>query len=195
MPLFVAIMGVDGSGKTTVIKAVKKELEKRGFRVHVWHRNKRFVNAANPIAHHKLPPYSKIVSIGKLLYKATRWVFSYYFTIAQLRKQGVIVISDHFYFYYLAMDPIRFRYGGPQSLAWKTAKHVPNPDVKILLRAPFDVVNQRKQELSPEAMRRLIQAHDDLSEKFPDIHRIDANQTLTVVVPQVIERIKNSIKQ
>ena len=188
----VAIMGVDGSGKSTVIEAIKEEFETNQNRdVHIWYRNKKFVNASAPIAHHNLPPYSRIVSIGKLLYKAIRWTFSYYTHIATLREKGSLVLCDHFYFYYIAIDPLRFRYGGPQWLAWEVAKRIPRPNISILLTVTFDVVNQRKEELPRETMYTLIQAHQQLEQKLPDVYSIDANRSLHEVVHEVLEIINN----
>lgn len=192
----VAIMGVDGSGKTTIINMVKGQFKHRlAKRVHVLYRNKKIFNTKGPIKHHKMPPYSTFVSVGKLFYKAIFWVFHYYTYLAPLRKKGTIILCDHFYFFYFAIDPIRFRYGGPNKLAWVVAKLVPKPDINILLDASFEVVYQRKQEISPDAMHALIQAHHELLSKLPNAYVVNANLPLTKVVREVSEIINNKMNE
>jgi thymidylate kinase len=75
-------------------------------------------------------------------------------------RRDALLICDRYY-HDLLIDSIRYRYGGPMWVAKLIGKLMPQPDLWVLLDAPVEVLQTRKQEVSWEESERQRQAYKD----------------------------------
>lgn len=132
---FIAIEGIDGSGKSTVISRLRGLLEGRGFRVHVTSEP-----SQSPIGRlirdWLLKPGSSVShpSVFALLFVADR-VQHYYGEIKPMLDRGYIVISERYMESTLAYQGAM---GLPMDWLLELHRFVPKPDLTIVLDVPVD---------------------------------------------------------
>jgi thymidylate kinase len=126
-------------------------------------------------------------SLAKLVYWAVDYIAGYHLAIRPALTRSTLVLFDR-YLVDALIDPRRYRYGGPrwalQALWWA----IPKPDLVVLLDAPTQVLQRRKQEVQSEEMERQRQAYRALVEKLPNGHTADAAQSLDHVI-RAVERL------
>ncbi len=191
---FIAILGCDGSGKSTVIKQITELLTKqkhsvlhghwrpRIFGIYEIKADKRPVD--NP---HSSSARNTISSLFKLLWMAFNWWFEWFRVLRSSSNQGY-VIFDRFHTD-LLVDPIRYRYGGSKELAKAFCKLMPQPDLVIFLDAPVDVLLSRKNEVSEEALKHARESYLKLCAQHNNYHVLDATESIDVVVENVKDLI------
>jgi thymidylate kinase len=98
--------------------------------------------------------------------------------------RSTLVLFDRYY-YDLTVDSRRYRYGGSRWLAQLLGKLIPRPQLIILLDAPAEVLQARKQEVPIEETHRQQARYRALVGSFSDGHVVNAAQPLQEVVAQV----------
>jgi thymidylate kinase len=83
------------------------------------------------------------------------------------------------------VDPRRYRYGGPQWLLRLIWRLTPKSDLVILLDAPPEVLQARKQEVPFAETARQRDAYLALVKPMSNGHVVDANRPLEQVVAEV----------
>jgi thymidylate kinase len=83
------------------------------------------------------------------------------------------------------VDPHRYRYSGPTWLLHLIWWFVPRPDLIILLDAPPEMLQARKQEVSFEESARQREAYRSLVGRMVNGHIVDAARPLEEVVHSV----------
>ena len=207
---WVVLLGLDGSGKSSVLEALEKIFSPPSFAgVQVINRHPGFLYARLlysktstnhptdepiPIEHYGKPSHGTIKSIAKLGILAVDWLAGYWGRTVHHRAKGHLVLFDRHFFLDVAIDPLRYRYGGPLWFTRLMGQLLPGPDLVILLDAPVEVLQNRKQEISLEEAARQRAAYLDLIQKSPNSHIIDATKPLEQVIneaKQIILRHNN----
>lgn len=192
MPM-VAVMGVDGSGKSTLVERIESKLIPYGIKgVLVLSRINTSSQPSDVILNHDKPPRPLIISIAKIAVKVIEWYWQYY-KFSNLRPKGYLIILDRFYFLDVLVDPLKYRYSGPLWIVNTVAKKVPKPNLYILLDAPEHVVLSRKQEVQVEEISRQRNAFLNLFRTLPNGYIIDASNSIDKVVEDVVEIISKNI--
>lgn len=156
--LFVAFIGPDGVGKSTIIFQLKHLVAKAFRREKVFHWRPGIIRKTSPGVtptnpHHQ-PPRSAAKSAVVLLIHFVDYWLGYILQIRPMLARSTFVIFDR-YFYDAQADPLRIRYGGPMWLPRLLARLVPQPDMVFVLDAPEYSILERKQELEfPELQRQ-----------------------------------------
>ena len=213
--LMVVFLGTDGAGKSTVTARIERELAPAFVSTRRYHRPvasplrwmKRYRTgsrpggradagtfaadsvgqAAQPHPPSK-PPHKLPASLLKLgLWWADFTVFGYLVSIYPQMVRSTLVILDRYY-QDLLVHPHGYRYGGPLWMARLVGRLVPPPHLFILLDAPPEVIQARKQELPFEETARQREAYLEVVEGLPNAHVVDASQSLDEVVDEA-ERI------
>jgi thymidylate kinase len=211
--LMVTFLGTDGAGKSTVTARIEQDLAPVFSSTKRYHRPvasplrwmKRFqtglrsgghgspstigldVQPVQPDAPGK-PPHNLPASLLKLgLWWADFTVFGYLLSVYPQMVRSTLVILDRYY-QDLLVHPDGYRYGGPLWLARLVGRLVPPPHLFILLDAPPEVIQARKQELPFEETARQREAYLEVVEGLPNAHVVDASQSLDEVVDEA-ERI------
>ena len=114
--------------------------------------------------------------------------------VRRLLVRSTFVAFDRYY-HDMLVDPKRYRYGGPMWLARWVGKIIPKPDIVILLDAPAEVLQARKQEVPFKETARQRQAYLKLVRGMKNGVVLDASQPLEKVVEDVNRTILNSMAE
>ncbi|MCP4139311.1 MAG: hypothetical protein GY755_03305 [Chloroflexi bacterium] len=188
----IAFLGTDGVGKSTIIDELEKTFTSASISgVFIHHRSKGKPKPEKEIIlHHDLPPHSFLLSVGKVLFRFFKWLLEYYFDYSQkMRKEDILILQDRPYFYDMAIDPLRYRYGGPSKLVWFLAKLAPQADTYITFDAPINVLLARKQEVSKEELIRQRIDYINLADSLANSHIVSTDQSLKAVTNEVSQII------
>lgn len=186
--LHVVFLGVDGSGKSTVLAEIQKRLApafRRTKRYHLrpfWgYHTHEGTPVINPHGKDVRGAFSSLIKVGW-------WWLDY--TLGYLKEvfpkliSSTLVLFDRYY-YDLAVDSKRYRYGGPQWLVRIAGKMIPAPDIVILLDAPECVIHDRKQEVSVKETARQRSEYLKLINSLKNGNTVDSSLPLSQVVNQV----------
>jgi thymidylate kinase len=200
--LAVAVLGPDGSGKSAVCAALaaatRAVLPFATVRVqHLYERalprlselkqGRLRRNLAAPVTVHDphgKRPHSLPASLLALSYSTVdQWLSRMSF--GRRRLSGNTLLLHDRYMAEIVVDPRRFRYGGPRWLADVFRRLTPALDLVILLDAPAEVLQSRKQEVSFDETRRQRQAYRAMVLNSPNGHVVDATRPVDRVVEDV----------
>ncbi len=187
--LFAVILGPDGSGKSSVIDRLVRDLEHERAMIPVrrFHWRPQLRESTNWKANtepHAVPPRGAGMSILKMGYLLGAFNAGYVARVMKPRHRFGIVLFDR-YFDDLLVDPTRYRYSGPRFLAEAVASLVPRPDIWIILDASPELLHSRKQEVPLEETGRQRDAYRRLAETLPNAYVVDVSVPLDEVVGEV----------
>jgi hypothetical protein len=137
---------------------------------------------------HGKPPRGAFLSLVKIWI----WLFEEWYATVFQEKKGTLLICDRYY-HDLLVDPVRYRYGAPLWIARSVGKLMPRPKLWILLNAPAEVLQTRKQEVPAEETARQCGAYLAFIRKQRDHAIVDASQPLDHVIADVEQVIKGAI--
>ena len=164
---WVAFLGPDGSGKSTVIEGFKQKLIQQNLEVQQVHWRPTIRKplgsstggvVSNP---HEEPSRSFLPSAAALILLLLRWWVGIIFKLKPIRARGAVLISDR-YFLDLLADPRRYRSGVPTWLARLILSFIPKPDITFILLTDADTIQARKEEVSRAELERQLIAYGEL---------------------------------
>jgi serine acetyltransferase/thymidylate kinase len=184
--LLIAAMGPDGCGKSSVIAAVDRQVREAFRSTTLVHLRPGFLYRPERMANntpHAEKPRGKARSFCKLVFFASDYILGYVFFMKPLLVRSNSLIFDRYYDD-LLVDPRRYRQQGSVGMARLLRKIVPRPDLWLLLDAPAEVLQMRKQEVSPQESERQRHAYIELLRDQQNVVTIDASQPLETVIDQ-----------
>jgi thymidylate kinase len=187
---FIAFLGCDGSGKSSVIGGLAEHLKVHGEEVSLGHwAPRRNGTSASDSAEdpHGKPPRGQIISAAKLGYLGFKWWRGWWGGLRTQSRRGVLLFDR--YHADLLVDPRRYRYGGPRWLATLASNWMPQPDIVFFLDAPPEVLMSRKQEVSHEALETSRRAYLKLASQNCRLKVIDASRPVNEVIADVLRQI------
>ncbi len=168
--MFLAILGVDGAGKSTLITEISPILREATHNaLFIQHLRpsllpplgqfKNRKNTREPLQDpHGPRPSGPVGSLFRLIYHTLDYVLGYWVKVRpKIARQPAVVLFDR-YAYDMALDPRRFRVGLSGMVTGWFAALSPKPDLILCLHAAPETVAVRKQELSLGEIRRQIEA-------------------------------------
>jgi len=110
------------------------------------------------------------------------------FTLFQEQRASILICDR--YYHDLLVDPVRFRFGAPLWTARLVGKLMPEPALWILLNAPAEILQERKQEVSPEETARQCCAYLEFIRSRKNYAIVDASQPLEKAIADAEEAIR-----
>lgn len=187
---FIAFLGCDGSGKSSVIAGVVEELQRRGVTVTCGHWRPALSKDGGGSAAddpHGKPPRGTLSSALKLAWMALNWWGAWFHHLGRQARHGMVVFDR--YHADLLVDPLRYRYGGPAWLAALVTRMMPQPEAVLFLDADPAVLWARKQEVTIECLAASRARYLELAATNQRVVVIDASQPLNGVIADVLARI------
>ncbi len=190
---FIAFLGCDGSGKSTIIQGVTDHLAASGVEIQQGHWRPRMLDfRAEKISSaaddpHRLGNRGFSLSLVKLGWLWLNWWISWIFELSAASRSGVILFDR--YHADLLVDPKRYRYGGPMGIARIASRCMPQPDLVFFLDAPPAVLLSRKQEVTEEALIKSRDAYTQLANHNSRFVIIDAQKPALEVIDEVVASI------
>ena len=184
--LSVVVLGPDGAGKSSVTDAVGgPDLLPVFDRSVCWgfvpplHRliGRNHGPSSEP---HALPPRSRAGSLVKAGYWLAFSILSHPRTYLMKARGGLVLYDRHFVD--ILVDATRYRYRGPLWILRAIWSLIPKPDLVVLLDAPAETIQKRKQELTVEETARQLHAYRALVGRLPNGVILDANRPFSEVV-------------
>lgn len=192
--LTVVFLGPDGAGKSSVIRAISRDLGCAfphsvcySFPPALLGRRRRTA-AADPLPH-DLPPRSAIASVTRAVcYWLPYYLVCYPLLVRIPLARSTLVLHDR-HFLDTLVDPRRYRYSGPRWLLRLVWRLLPKPNLVILLDAPPEVLQARKQDVPFDESARQREAYLSLTPLIPNGHVVDSARPLRETVHDVNDLI------
>jgi thymidylate kinase len=187
--VMIGFLGPDGVGKSSVIAEVERQMAPAFRRKEQLHLRPHFGRSREGSAvvtdPHAEKPRGLLGSTGKLLWWWLDYVGGYFRAVHPKLIRSTLVIFDR-YADDLAVDPKRYRYGGPLWLARLLARAVPRPDLMFVLVADPVVIQARKAEVPLTETVRQVEEYRKLAQK-KGVVLVDAGRPLEEVVANIVE--------
>jgi len=186
--LWVAFLGPDGAGKSTVIERIERDLADCFSEVRRFHLRPHFglrgPDGPPVLDPHGRRPRGRLGSLAKLGWWWADAVLGYAIAVRPvLRRHGLVLfdrtLDD------VVVDPHRYRYRGSAALARAAARGAPRPHVVVVLDAPDAVLRDRKREVAPEETARQRRAYRALASRLPGAVLVDASRAIDEVVGEI----------
>lgn len=195
--LVIAVLGPDGSGKTTVIEHLERELAPAFRRMRRFHLRPRFGAAlgntvcAEP---HGQPPRGWVACALKVLFFAGDYWIGWIRLVLPARVRSTLLVFDRYY-HDMLVDPVRYRLSPRFRLAHSFAPFIPKPDIWLFLRASPAALIARKQELDPAMARRLVEDYSKLADELGIAVEISTDDSLESSLERAVAAVRTRLEQ
>ncbi|MCD6681936.1 MAG: hypothetical protein LT102_15035 [Burkholderiaceae bacterium] len=193
----IAVLGPDGSGKTTVIEHLEHELAPVFRRARRFHLRPRFGTApgtttcAKP---HGQPPRSWAASALKVLLFASDYWTGWLGIVLAARVRSTLLIFDRYY-QDMLVDPVRYRLPPRFGLARSFAPSIPKPDMWLVLRTSPTALIARKQELDPMAAEDLVERYSNLTAELAGAFEISTDGALESSLERAVTTVRTELER
>jgi thymidylate kinase len=157
--IVISFMGVDGSGKSTLIKKIINKFKKKFKKIKYLHLKPYFLLIDKSTFNKSPHNFKKLRSNFSSLIVILIWLFQYkIFFFINRRKKNQLIIFDR-YAHDLLIDRVRYRHSLSLTLTKKILKLFPEPHLWVFLHASPKVIETRKKELSRKELNRQIREY------------------------------------
>jgi thymidylate kinase len=191
--LFFVVLGPDGVGKSTTVQRLQTELQvllgscrKQRWRPGII--RKIAPDTSNRMPHSK-PQRGRVISTIFVFGLALDFSIGYAVSAYPALVRAETIIFDR-YFHDLLIDPRRYRYSGSMRLAQFLSRLMPpRKAIFIILDAEEDIILSRKQELTPQELRRQLSAYRAFGSSAAGSMIITTNKPVDEIVGEIIDKV------
>lgn len=187
----IAVLGPDGSGKTTVLRHLEQELAPAFRKSHRFHLRPHFGKkpsegaVSNPHAQAARGWLASCLKVG--LFTADYWL-GWLRQVWPAKIRSTLVVFDRYY-HDMLVDHKRYRLPENFAPARWLAPLIPQPDMWVVLSAPAESLVARKGEISLNDAHRLTAAYKKLASELPNAVIVDTGTRFEETAQQLIEAI------
>ena len=185
--IIVSLMGVDGSGKTTLARKLQK-IFKRSNYLHL----KPYILFQDRRTVIQKPQNQKKSFFFQSLLRLLSWLISYKVFFYQNKKKEMYIFDR--YVHDVLIDPLRYKHGLPQGLTKHFLNFFPQPDLWIFLNTPLKIIVSRKQELPYNELRRQIRDYTKFFKNKKNVLNINSNIKKKELTQHIKKKISNFIR-
>jgi thymidylate kinase len=201
----IAILGPDGSGKSTVMQAVKERaeyyfgaVEERHWRPHflrdVGVLLGRRAETTGPVTDpHGRAPHPFAVSAVRFFYYWLDYWLGYPLRVWKPRAKNHLVIFDR-YAQDMWCDPRRYRLRLPRGLMKCFCRLTPQPELAFVLLADAEVIHKRKGEVPLETLRELLRNYGDAARQGENVRVVDCSRPVDEVAGEIVGTVLEQLK-
>jgi thymidylate kinase len=189
--VIISFMGVDGTGKTSLIKLLNKKLKKKYKKIKYIHLRPylflfdKTVTNKNP--HKKIIMKSKFESLVIILL----WLIIYkFFFLIKIKKKNQLIIFDR-YAHDLLIDKTRYSFNLSNKLTEKILSFFPKPNLWIILKAQIKTIEKRKKELSTKELNRQMREYLSFSKKEINTIVLNTNNSIKKTILVILKKIES----
>jgi len=187
--IVISFMGVDGSGKSTLIELLRKKLKNKFKKIKYVHLRPYLILLdkstvqANP--HKTKKTWPILLNFIRILY----WLIIYrLFFYLFANKPRQLIIFDR-YADDLMIDPIRYKFNLPNRITKFILNFFPNPSLWIVLNAPIKVLEKRKKELPTKELKKQIRIYLNFAKQRKNSIVINTNNSVQSSLSLIIKKI------
>ena len=187
--IIVSFMGVDGSGKSTLIEVLRKKLKNKFRKIKYIHLRPYLILLdkstvqANP--HKSKKTWPILLNFFRILY----WLIIYRFFFYLFgNNSNQLIIFDR-YAHDLMIDPIRYKFNLPINIAKFILDLFPNPNLWIVVNAPLKVLEKRKKELPTKELKRQIRTYLNFAKQRKNSIVVNTNNSVQSCLSLIIKKI------
>jgi thymidylate kinase len=193
----ICLLGPDGAGKSTLLEEATPILASLCSELQVKHLKPTLFGRSRIAARgvvtepHKLPNRGVLCSTIKIF----TWLLEARVSaLLSPSKSFTIEIYDR-YFFDILVDPRRYRYGGSMQAARLVSSLIPAPDLIVILDAPAEVVQKRKQEVSRAETERQLMEYRALAKSLRNAALVDASQPINIITEEFVDLAVHSMSR
>jgi thymidylate kinase len=187
--IVISFMGVDGSGKSTLIELLRKKLKNKFKKIKYVHLRPYLILLdkstvqANP--HKTKKTWPILLNFIRILY----WLIIYrLFFYLFANKPRQLIIFDR-YADDLMIDPIRYKFNLPNRITKFILNFFPNPSLWIVLNAPIKVLEKRKKELPTKELKKQIRIYLNFAKQRKNSIVINTNNSVQSSLSLIIKKL------
>ena len=189
--IIITVMGVDGSGKSTLIKKIIKKQHNK-FEVIKYLHLRPYLFLINKININKNPHTKTLLHPILSCLKIYIWLIMYkLFYFFNSFKRSQLIIFDR-YAHDLLIDRIRYRHSLSLKLTRKILDYFPEPDLWVFLKAPINILEKRKRELPRKELKSQGKKYIEFAKTRNNVLLLNTRKSINSNVSLIEKRI-NSI--
>ena len=187
--IIVSFMGVDGSGKSTLIELLRKKLKNKFRKIKYIHLRPYIIlldkSTVHSNPHNSNATWPILFNFVRILYWLIIYRF-YFYLFANNSKQ--LIIFDR-YAHDLMIDPIRYKFNLPNRVTKFILNLFPSPTHWIVLNAPIKALEKRKKELPTKELKRQIRSYLNFAKQRKNSIVVNTNNSVQSSLSLIIKKI------